>query len=148
MGVSLSYWSVQKPPRDVVGAIKEDADRINATRQWWSERLRFFDWKGHEGHLAGDTKLMPLAYFGQIDDDENAFMAARDVFFILAQLKIWWEKHGIDWRIDCEGQEGFIIGGELDSSAQQLVADWKQMAGISDEISDADIESKAAQILA
>ena len=147
MGVSLSYWSVQKPSSEVIEAIKADAYRVNATRHWWCERLKFFDWQGYEGYLAGDTKVIPMAYFGQIEGEDNLLMAAREVFFIVGQLKRWWKQYGIDWRLDCEGQEGFIIGGQLDSGAQQLVADFRAMAEIPDEMSEAEMESKAAQIL-
>jgi len=147
MGISLSYSSVQKPAEIVIKAVKAEAAQINASRNWWSESFWFSDWQTHAGLLWGNTKFMPLAYFGQVDQDDNTFMACRDLLFIIAQLAKWSRAFEIDWKLDCCGQKGNIINAALDGGARSLVAVWQRSANIPPGFDSLLIEEKATRLL-
>ena len=147
MGISLSYWSVQQPAEPVIRTIKADVQLVNASRQWWSENISFFDWHSEEGRLVGDTQLMPLAFFEQIDRADNTFMACRDLIFIIAQLGRWSRAFQLDWKLDCCGQRGQIIGGELDQAARSLIANWRLSANVIEGVELREIEARAELLL-
>jgi hypothetical protein len=124
MGVSLSYWATSRVPDAVASAIKADAERVNATRDWWCEPLLFFDWPETGSNLAGDTKPSFGSVYGRpgnyvdVDDDDNQFMAGRDFQFIIDQLCKWSREYSVSWRLNFAGGDlGVIENGQPDPSA-------------------------------
>jgi hypothetical protein len=151
MGVSISYWTVQSPSREVVEAIKGEAERINGSRRWWMEPLMFFDWPEHAGKLAGDTKVYwhgrtLHGEYREFRHEDNCFMEARDVTFIIDQLARWSKEHAIDWEVTFFEPYGFIVNGEPDQGVKQLLADLNEPARIEPDMDSGQIEERAREI--
>jgi len=124
MGVSLSYWATSRVPDTVASAIKAEAARVNATRDWWCEPLVFFDWPETGSNLAGDTKPLFAGLYGrpgnyvEVDHDDNQFMAGRDFQFIIDQLCNWSRDYGVSWRLSfADADLGVIENGRANPSA-------------------------------
>src|SRR5262245_57874283 len=124
MGVSLSYWATSRVPDAVVSAIKADASRVNATRDWWCEPLVFFKWRETGSNLSGDTKPLFAGGYGgsdnyvKVDYDDDQFMARRDFQFIIDQLCKWSREHGVSWQLHfADGDLGVIENGRPNAAA-------------------------------
>jgi len=125
--MSLSYVSAEKVAKATKDAILAEAAAIQ--RDWWCESFVFFEAPEAKGKLAGDTKLMLLDYSGpkgkfvEVDPEDDTFMAARDVSFLVAQLAKWSKAHGVTWLVEETemGLGGKIANGKPDANAKKLV---------------------------
>jgi hypothetical protein len=150
--MSLSYVSTEKVAKATKDAIVADAAAIQ--RDWWCESFVLFEDPKAKGKLTGDTKLMLLGYSGpkgkfvEVDPEDDTFMAARDVSFLVAQLAKWSRAHGITWLVEETemGLSGKIVDGKPDANAKKLVRALETM--FDDEpLDEAKAEVRASKIL-
>src|SRR5262249_5197189 len=106
MGVAISYWTTGPVDPHTKQRIMDDADRVNASRAWCAEPICFFEWRGKEQQLSGHTKLFLLCYSStdgdliDVEPDDDTFMAARDLDFIVDQLTRWSRAHELGWELN------------------------------------------------
>ena len=128
MGVSITYVTAEPVPSAVKAAVLKQTKAIVRGHLWWCESLNFFDFKGREKHLSGDTKLFLGGYSGpdgrmvDVEMADDAFMTIRDVRFIFKHLAEWSRVHGLTWVLDVEGGEvGRIADGKVSPELERFV---------------------------
>lgn len=127
MSVSLSYRSCLPVNAAAKAAIVQEAGRLNSEREWWCEGINFFDHPEYRGLLSGDTKLFLVGYstsdggYVEVDADDDCFMAAREVVFLVETLADWSRKYKVNWLLACEGGTvGDIKDGVATPSIQEV----------------------------
>jgi hypothetical protein len=136
MSASLTYHSEEKVAASLQRAVEADAGAID--HDWWCEPFFFFKHPKAKGRLWGDTKYSVLGYstargkYVEVDPEDDMFMSAREVAFLVKHLSRWSKEHGITWLLhdEYQGDVGKIIEGKPDAGVRKYL---RQMADMYDE---------------
>jgi hypothetical protein len=153
MSASLTYYSEEKVSASVQEAIEADARAID--HDWWCESFVFFKHPKAKGRLWGDTKYSVLGYstargrYVEVDPEDDMFMSAREVAFLVKHLSRWSEQHGITWLLhdEYQGDVGKIIGGKADAGVQKYLRQLADMYDRRKHETGPEAEKRAAAIL-
>lgn len=137
MGASLAYWTTDPVSDDVAEKIREEVAELRAHRQWWAEAIELStEVPGKNGHLAGEMGLFLLGYedgdgmYVEVDPDDDAFMAYRDMRFIVGRLRRWSEEYGLSWELQLEGEPlGTIEDGKSDTALKSFLEELGRSGG-------------------
>ena len=90
----------------------------------------------------------PKEKFVEVDPEDDTFMAARDVAFLIAQLAKWSKTHAVSWTVEETemGLGGRIVSGKPDANAKKLVRALETMFD-EEPLDPAKAEMRASKIL-
>ena len=136
MSASLTYHSEGKVAESVRKAIEADARAID--HDWWCESFVVFKHPKARDRLWGDTKYSTPGYstargrYVDVDPEDDMFMSAREVAFLVKHLSRWSKGYGITWLLhdEYQGDVGKIINGKPDVGVRTYL---RQMADMYDE---------------